>query len=41
MARLMEAPDEIDAILRDGANRARAIAAPILQKTYDIVGMIR
>ncbi|MBY6158265.1 tryptophan--tRNA ligase [Pseudooceanicola nitratireducens] len=41
MARLMEAPDEIDAILRNGAERARAIAAPVLQKTYDIVGMIR
>ncbi|WP_375174860.1 tryptophan--tRNA ligase [Pseudooceanicola sp.] len=41
MARLMEAPEEIDAILRKGADRARAIAAPILQQTYDIVGMIR
>ncbi len=41
MARLMQHEDEIDAILRAGADRARAIAAPILQKTYDIVGMIR
>jgi tryptophanyl-tRNA synthetase len=41
MARLMETPDEIDAILRNGADRARAIAAPILQQAYDIVGMIR
>ncbi len=41
MARLMQHEDEIDAILRAGAERARAIAAPILQKTYDIVGMIR
>lgn len=41
MARLMEHPDEIDAILRKGADRARAIAAPILKQTYDIVGMIR
>lgn len=41
MARLMEAPDEIDAILRKGADRARVIAAPILQKAYDIVGMVR
>ena len=41
MARLMESPDEIDAILRNGAERARAIAAPVLKKTYDIVGMIR
>jgi tryptophanyl-tRNA synthetase len=41
MARLMDAPDEIDAILRQGAERARAIAAPILARTYDIVGMVR
>ena len=41
MARLMQAPDEIDAILRAGAGRARAIAAPILERTYEIVGMVR
>ncbi|MDG1531316.1 MAG: tryptophan--tRNA ligase [Paracoccaceae bacterium] len=41
MARLMQAPDEIDAVLRAGADRARAIAAPILEKTYEIVGMVR
>ncbi|MDA7426277.1 tryptophan--tRNA ligase [Thalassococcus lentus] len=41
MARLMQAPDEIDAILRDGADQARTIAAPILDKTYEIVGMVR
>ncbi|MBV2359950.1 tryptophan--tRNA ligase [Thalassococcus sp. CAU 1522] len=41
MARLMQAPDEIDAILRHGAEQARAISAPILQRTYDIVGMVR
>ncbi len=40
MARLMEAPDEIDAILARGAERARAIAAPILKQTYEIVGMV-
>ncbi|EAQ05093.1 tryptophanyl-tRNA synthetase [Pseudooceanicola batsensis HTCC2597] len=40
MARLMETPDEIDAILRNGADRARTIAAPVLKKTYEIVGMI-
>ncbi|HKK97101.1 MAG TPA: tryptophan--tRNA ligase [Marivita sp.] len=40
MARLMQNPDEIDALLSKGANRARSIAAPILRKTYDIVGMI-
>ncbi len=41
MARLMLHPDEIDAILRDGADRAREIATPILRKTYDIVGMVQ
>lgn len=41
MARLMQTPDEIDALLRKGAEDARAIAAPILQEVYDIVGMIR
>ncbi|MEL7345780.1 MAG: tryptophan--tRNA ligase [Pseudomonadota bacterium] len=41
MARLMQEPDEIDRVLAHGAQRARAIAAPILEKTYDIVGMIR
>ncbi|SPF77624.1 tryptophan--tRNA ligase [Pseudoprimorskyibacter insulae] len=41
MARLMQAPEEIDAILRNGGDKARAIAEPILKKTYDIVGMVR
>jgi tryptophanyl-tRNA synthetase len=40
MARLMQQPDEIDAILRQGADRARAIASPILKRTYEIVGMV-
>lgn len=41
MARLMDDQAEIDRILAAGALRAREITAPILQKTYDIVGMIR
>ncbi len=41
MARLMENPGEIDALLRHGAEQARAIAAPILEQTYEIVGMVR
>ncbi|MGH1413923.1 MAG: tryptophan--tRNA ligase [Pelagimonas sp.] len=41
MARLMRDPAEIDAILRDGADQARAIAAPVLERTYEIVGMVR
>ena len=41
MARLMQDKAEIDRILSGGAARARAIAAPILTRTYDIVGMVR
>ena len=41
MARLMQHPDEIDKILAQGAEKADAIAQPILQKTYDIVGLVR
>ncbi|MGR3269923.1 tryptophan--tRNA ligase [Thalassococcus profundi] len=41
MARLMEQPDEIDAILRRGSDQARAIATPILEQTYDIMGIVR
>ena len=40
MARLMQDTAEIDAILNKGAEQARAIASPILKKTYDIVGMV-
>ena len=40
MARLMQEPAEIDRILKDGSERARDIAAPILRKTYEIVGMV-
>ncbi|MCV3271416.1 tryptophan--tRNA ligase [Roseobacter sinensis] len=41
MARLMSDPAEIDRILARGSEQAREIAAPILAKTYDIVGMVR
>jgi tryptophanyl-tRNA synthetase len=41
MSRLMQDSEEIDRILARGAERGRALAGPILQKTYDIVGMIR
>lgn len=41
MARYMDDPAEIDRILATGANKARAIAEPILQQTYDIVGLLR
>ena len=41
MNALMQSPQDIDAILRDGAGRARDIAAPVLKKTYDIIGMLQ
>ena len=41
MSRLMQDTSEIDKILARGAERGRTIAAPILAKTYDIVGMLR
>ncbi|MGR3761825.1 tryptophan--tRNA ligase [Roseobacteraceae bacterium NS-SX3] len=40
MKRLMGDVTEIDRILTRGAERARAITAPILRQTYDIVGMV-
>jgi tryptophanyl-tRNA synthetase len=41
MTRLMADPAEIDRILGDGANRAAALAEPILAETYDKVGFLR
>ena len=41
MERLTADPAEIDRILGRGAQRAEAIAAPILAKTYQIVGMVQ
>jgi len=40
-ARLRADPGQIDAVLRDGAARAGAIAAPLLQEVYDAVGFLR
>jgi tryptophanyl-tRNA synthetase len=40
MRRLSSDPAEIDRILIDGARRARAIAAPILKQTKEIIGFI-
>ena len=39
MRRLMADPAEIDAILRDGADRARAIAEPVMAETRRMVGL--
>ena len=41
MTRLMKDPAEIDRILGAGAERADAIARPIVDEVYEIVGMIR
>lgn len=41
MTRLMRDPAEIDHILGVGASRADAIARPIVDQVYDIIGMIR
>ncbi|MEM9344577.1 MAG: tryptophan--tRNA ligase [Pseudomonadota bacterium] len=40
MRRITDDPAEIDRTLKIGAERARAIAAPILARTYDIVGLL-
>jgi len=41
MLRLCADPAAVDAVLRDGAERARAIADPILDEVYDAVGFLR
>jgi tryptophanyl-tRNA synthetase len=41
MSRLMQDEAEIDRILGAGADRADAIATPILDRAFDIVGMVR
>ena len=40
MSRLMADPAESDRTLAHGADQAREITAPILKKTYEIVGMV-
>lgn len=41
MKRLMDDPSHIDSVLRKGAERANAIAEPIIRDVYDIVGFLR
>jgi len=41
MARLVAAPDHIDQILGEGAQRARELADTTLKEVYDIVGFVR
>ena len=40
MRRLLEAPDHVDAVLRDGAQRAREKADPVLREVDKIVGFL-
>lgn len=41
MKRLLDTPAEIDAVLRRGAERANAIAAPVIDEVYKTVGFLR
>lgn len=41
MRRLMGDPGYVDGVLRDGAERARALAEPVLRQAQDIVGFLR
>lgn len=41
MRRLMDSPDYIDGVLREGAHRANAIARPIMDDVKDILGFLR
>jgi tryptophanyl-tRNA synthetase len=41
MKRLMDDPATVDRVLADGAERARAIAGPVLREAQDIVGFLR
>jgi tryptophanyl-tRNA synthetase len=39
MERIMQDLPELDKVLNNGASKAKSIAEPILQKTFDIIGM--
>ncbi len=41
MRRYLADPGEIDAILKDGAQRARALSAPVMDQVQDIVGFLK
>ena len=41
MKRLTDDPGHIDKILASGAERARAIAEPILDEVHEIVGLLK
>ena len=41
MARLMDDPGYLDRVLAKGADKAEAIAGPILNDVFDIMGFLR
>jgi tryptophanyl-tRNA synthetase len=41
MRRLLDDPASIDHVLKEGAEKARALCEPILDEVYDIVGLLR
>tara|TARA_B100000674_G_scaffold188620_2_gene153422 strand:+ start:29 stop:472 length:444 start_codon:yes stop_codon:yes gene_type:complete len=41
MRRLMSDPAEIDAVLRDGGERARALSRPVLEEVFEAAGFLR
>jgi tryptophanyl-tRNA synthetase len=41
MIRLTQAPDHVDSVLAQGAERARAIARPVMDSVKDILGLLR
>jgi tryptophanyl-tRNA synthetase len=41
MKRLLGDPGYVDAVLKDGGDRARALAAPVLAEVYEAVGFLR
>lgn len=41
MRRLLDDPGSIDQVLKEGAEKARALCEPILGEVYDIVGLLR
>ena len=41
MQRLMKDPGAVDQVLRDGAERAQALAAPVIKQVEEIVGYLR
>jgi tryptophanyl-tRNA synthetase len=41
MVRIERDQAALDAVLRDGAERAREIAVPVLDEVYDVLGLVR